>query len=205
MYLSRVELNLSNRETMRAMVSPKIFHGAIENSFDDNRLRKLWRIDTLNGKKYILILSEDIPKLEAFAAKFGLEGKYETKEYTPLLDRISNGGVWHFRLTANPVVKSNGKIMAHITPCYQKKWLLDRAESHGFSLNEEEFQVVSSTWYDFYKKSGNSSCRVRMLSVIFEGVLQVTDAEKFKELLCCGIGREKAYGQGLLTIVGAEK
>lgn len=205
MYLSRVELNISNRETMRAIVSPKIFHGAVENSFDGNRRRKLWRIDNLNGRKYILILSEDIPNLETFAVKFGFEGKYETKDYSSLLNKISNGGIWHFRLTANPVVKSDGKVMAHVGSYYQKKWLLDRAESKGFLLNDNDFQIVYSTWYDFYKKSGDGSCRVRMMSVTFEGVLQVTDAEKFKEILCCGIGREKAYGQGLITVVGVGK
>ena len=67
------------------------------------------------------------------------------------------------------------------------------------------FQTVNSKWYDFYKKSGSGSCRIRMMSVTFEGVLKVTDAEKFKETLCCGIGREKAYGQGLITVVGARK
>lgn len=208
MYLSRIELNIALRETMKALVSPSMFHGAVENSFEGERARRLWRIDDLNGKKYILILSETIPDLQQFSRQFGYPGKYETKDYSPLLERISNGGKWRFRLTANPVIsKSNGtgtrgKIMAHVTPEFQKKWLSNRAEKLGFSLNEEEFQTVQSKRYDFYKKDGGSSPRIRLLSVTFEGFLTVTDAEKFKETLCAGIGREKAYGQGLLTIVG---
>ena len=35
----------------------------------------------------------------------------------------------------------------------------------------------------------------------YEGVLTVTDVDKFKELLCNGIGRGKAYGMGLLTVM----
>lgn len=35
----------------------------------------------------------------------------------------------------------------------------------------------------------------------YEGILKVCDEEKFKELLVAGIGRGKAYGMGLLTIV----
>lgn len=202
MYLSRITLNPALRETMKALVSPSIFHGAIENSFDGARARRLWRIDDLNGKKYILIVSEAMPNLKAFAEQFGYAGEYETKDYSPLLDRILDGGKWQFRLTANPVVsKSHGKIMAHITPEYQKKWLDSRAEKLGFSLDEAEFQTVQSKWYDFRKKSGAGSSRVRLLSVTFEGILTVTDAKQFKEALCNGIGREKAYGQGLLTIV----
>ena len=82
----------------------------------------------------------------------------------------------------------------------QKKWLISRAEKLGFLLKENEFQTVQSKWYDFRKRSGAGSVHIRLLSVTFEGNLTVTDAIRFKETLCHGIGREKAYGQGLLTI-----
>ena len=202
MYLSRVTINTTLRETMRALVSPNIFHGAIESSFDGARARRLWRIDDLKGKKYILIVSETMPKLEHFAEQFGYVSEYETKDYSPLLDRILEGERWQFRLTANPVVsKMNGKIMAHITPEFQKKWLSSRAKRLGFSVDENEFQTVQSKWYDFRKKNGTGSFRIRLLSVTFEGILTITDAKQFRETLCNGIGREKAYGQGLLTVV----
>lgn len=205
MYLSRVTLNIALRETMKALVSPSIFHGAVENSFDGVRARRLWRIDDLNGKKYILILSEDRPKLENFARQFGYAGEYEIKDYASLLNRIADGVKWQFRLTANPVVsKSHGKIMAHVTPEFQKKWLISRAEGLGFSLDEAEFQTVQSKWYDFRKKEAGGSSHVRLLSVTFEGILTVTDAEQFRKTLCKGIGREKAYGQGLLTIMSCK-
>lgn len=204
MYLSRVKLNVALFQTMKALVSPSVFHGAIENSFAGERKRRLWRIDELNGQKYILILSEDVPDLENFAKQFGFPGEFETKDYSPLLNRITKGSRWQFRLTANPVVsKSHGKVLAHITPEYQKKWLSERAEKLGFSLNDKEFQTVYSKWYDFYKKNSGKSLRVRLITVTFEGILTVTDIEKFKETLCAGIGREKAYGQGLLTVVKA--
>ncbi len=202
MYLSRITLNTALRETMKALVSPNLFHGAIECSFDGARARRLWRIDDLNGKKYILLVSEAVPNLKQFAEQFGYAGEYETKDYTPFLNRILEGGRWQFRLTANPVVsKMNGKIMAHITPEFQKKWLGSRAQKLGFSVDKAEFQTVQSKWYDFRKKNGAGSSRVRLLSVTFEGVLTVTDANRFRETLCNGIGREKAYGQGLMTII----
>ena len=202
MYLSRITLNTALRETMKALVSPSIFHGAVESSFGGARARRLWRIDDLNGKKYVLLVSEGLPDLKGFAEQFGYAGEYETKDYSPLLDRIRDGGRWQFRLTANPVVsKSHGKIMAHITPEYQKKWLSSRGDKRGFSLNEDEFQTVQEKWYDFHKRNVADSSRVRLLSVTFEGILTVTDANLFRETLCHGIGREKAYGQGLLTVV----
>lgn len=202
MYMSRITLDTALRETMKALVSPNIFHGAIESSFDGARARRLWRIDDLNGKKYILIVSEAVPDLKHFAEQFGCADEYETRDYSPLLESVTDGGKWQFRLTANPVVsKMHGKIMAHITPEYQKKWLADRAQKLGFSLNGNEFQTVQSKWYDFHKKDGKSGSRVRLLSVTFEGMLTVTDADRFRETLCNGIGREKAYGQGLMTII----
>lgn len=191
-----------------ALVSPSKIHGAVESSFEGERTRRLWRLDDLNGKKYVLILSEEKPDLKRFSEQFGYPGRYETKDYSPLLERITNGGKWHFRLTANPVVSKpdgsgkRGKVMAHVTPEHQKRWLSKRAERLGFSLNADEFQVVRTRWYDFRKRDGSDSARVRLLSVTFEGVLTVTDVDVFKETLCSGIGREKAYGQGLLTIVG---
>ena len=42
-----------------------------------------------------------------------------------------------------------------------------------------------------------------MLAVTYEGMLTVTDAELFRQALTQGIGREKAYGMGLLTIMRA--
>lgn len=207
MYLSRVELNLGLRNTMMALESPSKIHGAVERAFEGEReCRKLWRLDDLGGKKYVLILSEGYPDLESFSEQFGFLGKHETKDYTPLLNRISVGSKWYFRLTANPAFsKSRGDKksikMPHITPEYQKKWLAERAEKCGFSLNIDEFQTVRNKRYRFFKKSCDKTFRVSFLSVTFEGILTVTDEEKFKETLCKGIGREKAYGQGLLTIV----
>ncbi len=212
MYLSRIELNTALRETMKALASLSMLHGAVEGSFEGERTRRLWRLDELNGKKYVLILSEEKPDLRRFSEQFGFPGEYETKDYSPLLERITEGGRWQFRLTANPVVSKpdssgkRGKIMPHVTPEHQKRWLSERAEKLGFSLELDGFQVVRSKRYDFRKRNGNnpekSSSRVRLLSVTFEGILTVNDAERFKETLCLGIGREKAYGQGLLTVIG---
>lgn len=78
---------------------------------------------------------------------------------------------------------------------------MDRAERCGFLLEDNEFQTVWSKWYNFSKKEGDKTANIRLLSVTFEGLLTIADAEKFKETLCKGIGREKAYGQGLMTII----
>ena len=58
MYLSRVELDISKKQTQVALSARNKLHGAIENAFfceDDERLRNLWRIDKVNGKMYLLL------------------------------------------------------------------------------------------------------------------------------------------------------
>ena len=82
-----------------------------------------------------------------------------------------------------------------------EEWLLDRAQKHGFELLPENFQIVERDWHIFRKGKEQGKNKVSIKGVTYEGILKVCDEEKFKELLVAGIGRGKAYGMGLLTIV----
>lgn len=144
MYLSRVELDISKKQTQVALSARNKFHGAIENTFfgeDDERLRNLWRIDKVNGKMYLLLLSRLKPDLSNLVKQFGVASStFETKEYDVLLNRITEQSVWQFRLVANPtkcLKKANGrgKRVAHVTPEHQKEWLVRQAEKHGFQIS----------------------------------------------------------------------
>ena len=53
-----------------------------------------------------------------------------------------------------------------------------------------------------FRKGEQHRTRVSMIHVVFEGTLKVTDADAFREALVKGIGREKAFGSGMLTIAG---
>lgn len=204
MYLSRVELDLNNRSTLKALGSQSIIHGAVESSFSGERKRNLWRIDKLGDKLYLLILSEDKPCLSSISSQFGNnDSDAETRNYDTLLNRVKLGGKWRFRLTANPTksVSSNGgrgKVHAITIVDLQKQWLAEKSEKCGFKLADDSFDVVENKWCKFRKKDGST---VSLLSVSFEGVLEITDEELFKASLTNGIGRGKAYGMGLLTVI----
>ena len=215
MYLTRVRLNEKRRSTMRALASPAMIHGAVESSFPGEKRRRLWRIDCLEGRWYLLVLSEDKPDMKNVAEQFGFpdeEPQWETRDYTPLLNRIQPQSSWHFRLTANPTRSSaaeadasgRGKVHNHVTIEQQKKWLMDRAESHGFQLKDEDFTITFRDWNVFCKK-GNKGPRVSILAVTYEGNLTVTDPERFCETLTGGIGRGKAYGMGMLTVASQRR
>lgn len=211
MYLSRVELDTTRRATMVALANPQKIHGAIEASYPGERQRRLWRVDTLGGRTYLLVLSDVAPDLSDVARQYGPVGAdpgYETRDYDPLLQRATDDSIWHFRLVANPVInRSNGStggrghVMAHSSVQYQEQWLRDRADKNGFRICENTLVVTGSKWYRFTKNGAGKP--VSLLAVTYEGTLQVTDADRFRQMLCQGIGRGKAYGLGFLTIVHA--
>ena len=207
MYLSRIFLNTDKRDTVRALSNPSILHGAVEQSFSGGRQSPLWRLDELNGKPCLLVLSIDKPEYTAIVGQFGFEGdEWETKSYSPVLEKATVGSKWNFRLTANPTYSKSdgsdkrGTVCAHRTPAHQKQWLIEQSAKRGFKVTEESFDVTRSKWIQFIKHSDGNR-KVTFLSVTFEGILEVTDKELFAEILCAGIGRAKSYGQGLLTVV----
>lgn len=208
MYLSRIKLNPDLRDTMKALTRPSMLHGGIESAFPGERERRLWRLDALGGQPYILLLSTEKPDLEAFSEQFGFPGEYETKSYEALLKGITAGSRWRFRLTANPTVSKakpgeRGKVVAHISQQYQNEWLIAKAEVNGFSVSGDDFLITGTRWHRFYKGAQKAK-PVCLLAVTYEGTLEVTDPDVFRNALCNGIGREKAYGMGLLTVMRAK-
>ena len=210
MYLTQMRLDMNNRRTLSALASPAKFHGAIECAFPGQRQRNLWRIDSRGAQNYLLILSMEKPDLTQAAQQFAPPGEtWQTKDYTPLLNRISQDSRWQFRLCANPTYSApagpgqRGRVCANSTPEHQAAWLERQSEKNGFVLKKDEFTVVKSVWYRFRK--GSTGKNVTFLAVTYEGYLEVRDPELFCRMLCGGIGRGKAYGAGLMTLVRAEK
>lgn len=215
MYLSRIELNYRRRATIDALNSLHKLHAAIESSFPISTKKEgriLWRSDKLGNALYLLVLSTGKPDFSHIVEQFGWPGseqKWETKNYSQLMERIKEGQRWQFRLRANPVhsVKQagglqtqepakRGKVYAHVTVQQQEQWLLERAAKHGFILQPGAFCVVQQEVRRFMRKSKP----VTLGMATFEGILEVTDELLFLQALTCGIGRAKAYGCGLLTI-----
>ena len=208
MKLSRMELDMGKRRTVLSMSCPSIFHGIVEQSFQGQREHALWRIDSLRGKYYLMILSTESPDLTEAVCQVGVDGEgWESKDYGPLLERIRDGSSWNFRLVANPTYSEarpgqRGKVHAHRTPDHQVQWLMEQGQKNGFSVTEDSFSITESRWYQFGKGNpGRREPQVCLLGVTYEGSLIVTDPEKFRQVLCHGIGREKAYGMGLMTLV----
>ena len=189
---------------MQAMQNPEILHGMVENCFPGLKSRRLWRLDELRGQTWLLVLSADKPDLKPLAVQVSAPDAIpETCDYQRLLDRIQPGSIWRFRLRANPVTsvprpgEKRGTIKAVTIVDHQREWLARKGERHGFLLTPGQYDVMRSEWLNFRNKGRNLS----ILSVTFEGTLTVTDADLFRSALVEGIGRGKAYGMGMMTVI----
>ena len=202
MYVSRVKLNLNKRDTIIALSNPTRFHGAIAHAFlNYEEARPLWRIDQIDGEKYLLIVSNGIPNLSSIVNQFGFVKETDTaltKSYDKFLNNIQDGSIWRFRLAANPVVCKGGHRIPHITPKYQLDWLKSRSEDYGFDVPEATVSGVSSF---HLQRGGGSKKKSDIVIATYDGTLAVLDNKKFTETLKTGLGPSKAYGAGLLTVV----
>lgn len=208
MYISRVEIDSENRQKMKVLSNLSAVHSWVESSFpkemaENLRTRKLWRIDLLNGRQYLLIVSPDAPDLDLLE-KYGISGSAQTKPYDSFVREVKNGQQARFRITLNPVVAvvekkgERGRVKPHVTAQQQKQYLLDRSEVNGFTVNEDEFDITQRTYLPFTKRGQQT---INLSKVSYEGVLTVTNVEAFQKTLVEGFGKKKAYGFGLMTII----
>ena len=121
-----------------------------------------------------------------------------------MINSIENGKKYRFRVTLNPVHSimtensNRGRIVPHITVEQQMKFLSDRAEKNGFLLEDKDFIIVERD-FKLLKKSNQRDIRISVVS--YEGILTVINKDLFKNSLILGIGREKAYGCGMITVL----
>ena len=210
MYISRVEIDTGNRQKMVGLKDLGAWHSWVENLFPDEfekgeRSRKLWRIDELGGKKYLLLVSHEKPVMGKFGL-YGVEKTAEVKPYDAFLDRLKEGEKFFFRTTLNPVKsissgKSSGKrgrVVACLSVADKMAFLKERSEKNGFALEDEGFYVKESN-FELLRKSDKQEVRIN--KVTYEGSLKITDVELFKTMLVTGLGKKKAYGCGMMTVI----
>lgn len=209
-YLSRVEIDYKKPSSLRDLKSVGAFHNWVEQSFPDEwenheRSRKLWRVDVLHGKHYLLIVSDSEPDLQRLEM-YGVAGTASSKNYDKFLGSLMNGMRMQFRVTLNPVVSisdtaetrtTRGRVVPHVTYDQQMNFLLNRAQKLGFSLNENEFAIVERG-YSLFTKSEKP---IRLSKVVYQGILTISDVDIMRKTLLEGIGKKKAYGFGMMTVI----
>lgn len=197
--------------------------------------RTLWRVDHKTGadvhQVHLYLVSPGKPDLTHLVEQAGwpTTGTWETHDYSAFLGRLAVGQTWAFRLTANPVHsirRKDGeptKPTAHVTPHHQTGWLLQRQEAAGFRVLERaadgvdrgewpegsQYELLvhgrSSRTFGKTERATGRKNRVPLVSVTFDGRLEITDADALRRTLTTGLGRAKAYGCGLLTLAPAAR
>lgn len=214
MYLSRVEIDINNRRKMKDLTHLGCYHGWVEDSFPEdnnkeNRSRKLWRIDKLGKKYYLLILSENKPDIEKLE-RYGVEKTGTSKNYDEFLDSLEEGMKAKFRIKLNTVRaykdKENPTKRGRVMPVPNEKlneFFIDKARRNGFEVKPHEFNIskIETEYFMHIDKEETKKSRKKIISATYEGILTITDLEKFKVGLINGIGKKKAYGCGFLTII----
>jgi CRISPR system Cascade subunit CasE len=213
-YLTRFEINTARRAARDLLASPQRVHAAVLAGFPAGRAvtpegRVLWRIDHHNRQAVLYLVSPHRPDLTHLVESVGwptTEG-WATRDYTMLLDRLTTGQRWGFRLAANPVHSGRkadsvrSQRFGHVTVTQQTDWLLSRAEKHGFTVpmgdqKEPDVAVVGRRTLRFSRQGRT----VTLDTALFEGQLDITDPSALRAALTQGIGHGKAYGCGLLTL-----
>ncbi len=151
----------------------------------------------------------------------------ESKLVEHVYDRLRVGMVLRFRLRANPTKKidswqgregyrPNGRRVDLRREEDQIAWIRRKAEQHGFRLLEVALRpdtVVlapnppsvdprpGGRVTGWREEPGTGTRRLIFAAVVYEGMLEITDADAFRRALVGGIGPAKAYGFGLLSIM----
>lgn len=203
MYLSLLKLNPSSRKVRVEAYRPYELHRSIMHAFPDKNNggpgRVLFRldIDQKTGNMSVLVQSEKKPDWTSLdnSGNFLLQPS-QSKIFEP---SISAGQVLYFRLRANPTVKRNDKRLGILTEEEQIKWLQRKGEDSGFVVVSLSV-VPEGIAHDKTTDSSANQHDLSLLSVRFEGVLKVTDAQIFRKTVEKGIGSAKGFGFGLLSV-----
>ncbi len=227
MYLSRIPLNPARRGTRTFLSSPQVTHAAVLAAFPPQAHeqpggpgRILWRIDQSANTVHLYVVSPCEPDFTHVVEQAGwpTTTAWTTRKYAQLLDILTTGQRWHFRLTANPVrgiispeanavkAKVRGKVTG-LNATEQLDWLRRKADQCGFTFppcgpagqREDDLAIVARRTIRFRR----GSAHVTLSQATYEGTLLVTDPDLLRGTLAQGIGRAKGYGCGLLTLAPA--
>lgn len=204
MYLSRLILNANHPQAKSEGLHPYELHRTICKAFDDpEAARILFRADTDRpGRMHVIVQSLTMPRWPE------PDGKYILSLDEPKvveLERLSVGMPLRFRLRCRPSKRigepgneERGKRKALTDKDEILVWLMRKAEENGFEVKDVAFDRI------YWHESRDGKETKPLGAVQFEGVLAVTDPDKLKRAVRNGIGPQKAYGFGLLSLARCE-
>lgn len=213
MYLTSIQLNPAKASTRFMLGSYQRVHAtvmALHPSLKNDE-RVLWRIDTINNKKNLVILSPTEFDITSCISEYGFDksmnGTSRTVRFDKVFEKLEGKDFYRFRVAVKPVKRftdKNNKTVERAlkTDKDQIEWFLEKTKGWGFLTDPRSLKIASKEHLDITRKREEKSNgrNFNLSPVFFEGILQITDKEKFVESMKNGMGRGKAYGCGLLTL-----
>jgi CRISPR system Cascade subunit CasE len=179
-------------------------------------------IDPRSGIPILLVQSRIEPNWQisiADSSLLALDGDQENpacKSVAAAFAALTDGTVLRFRLRANPtrrLATPPGKRVDLRRESDQIAWLHRKGEQSGFALpplaanaDVPDLSVVpegirSGRRVRTDGASSNAGAgQMSFGSVVYEGRLQIVEADRFRQALGAGIGSGKAFGFGLLSV-----
>jgi len=233
LWLSRLVLDLRNRTVHRDVGDSQAMHRRLLDAFPPGTTRAdhglLYRLESDQrgdrGRIVALVQSTIPPDWSKLPAGYlqGDEWLGALPEPKPIGERyraLGAGTFLRFRLRANPTRKihvaegrrptgPNGT-RKPLTREELPTWLERKGEQHGFRLIDARNQPdpvsgKEQTGRKADPRDGEKRMRMTHAAVLFDGELEITDADRFRDALWNGIGPAKAYGFGLLSVALAGK
>lgn len=221
MFLHRIHLDQRCREARRDLSDPYQLHSTLCRAFcePNNKCPEgeiLWRLEPEtdpSGCPRILVQSRTMPDWTGI----GVQGWLANAD-PPIdlkmrlkLDSLKVGQRFRFRLRANPCVTRNDKRLGLLRLDEQEAWVQRKGQLHGFSLPQlASFDLSGSPQARFdvrisqeqmLRATQHTGNGIRVYSVLYDGILTATEADKFRHALQTGIGHGKVMGLGLLSVV----
>ena len=189
----------------------------------------LFRIDPRPGGRVVILVQSAVKPNWDYAfrnADYLLAAPPEVKPFKP---HFKPNQRLRFRVLANPVRKVSRNSLDTKGERLDKRWIgkdvpvptadltkwLERRAEPGWSVPKNSdgkqsppgFRLVEITeiqgGYVYIKKTSDKNAGRRVRSALYEGILEVTNADHFLNTLVGGIGPGKAFGFGLLSVARA--
>jgi CRISPR system Cascade subunit CasE len=201
MYFSKLTLNEREKAIYRDLGNAHKLHQRIMQGFPDETTetpRQDWHILYRQEPDSLIILVQSA--IEPYWQRLP-QNYLQSFDVKPLNweeKLLTDGNLYQFRLKANPSKRDNKtkKTIGIYHNSEQIAWLERKGEQNGFKTMGIDVIQTPKT----YGRKSQESPPISIHTVLFQGILQVTNSNNFIKCLREGIGRGRSYGCGLLSI-----
>jgi CRISPR system Cascade subunit CasE len=225
MLISRLFLNPCNAQVRSELARPYEMHRTLSHAFEDGSFEisrakdessgVLFRVDEQPREQSIVVLvqSKIAPDWSRLHERKDLRGQpylLRPAESKAVNLQLAAGQLLSFRLRANPTKRlgksagdGQGKRVGIYAEDRQLEWLRRKAENGGFRVLRAQISRDERLTDKIYHEQ--ETHELKLLTVQFDGVLQVVDAPLAQHTIEIGMGSGKGFGCGLLSLAPASQ